>query len=82
MVSAERCLVSLRGSGSPVNGATGPGFTVVVVKGVEVVVEVEPLAEVVEVVVVESVDAPDDHAKLEPKPMTIKNERKRRIEAT
>jgi hypothetical protein len=63
IVSADRCLVNLDGSGSPVKGATGPTFNVDVVVVTEVVVvDVSPNV----VVVVESAKARETIIELAP----------------
>jgi hypothetical protein len=77
IVSAERCFVSRDGSGSPVRGATGPGFFFG-----RVVVDVTTLVDVVEVVLVESARALVATTKFEHEPKTKAMRRERRIGET
>src|SRR5487761_1974126 len=79
MVSAERCLVSPRGSGNPVSGASHGGF--VVATGFKVVLTGLVVVEAGPDVVVESATALEERASA-PAPITAREATKRRIEET
>jgi hypothetical protein len=77
MVSAERSLVRRDGSASPVRGATGTAFKVVVEVGAVIVVEDDGV-----VVVVVSANALELNARHEIAPSTIQAVGVRRIRGT